>query len=800
MTKEIYIAGKMKSATTEGILADSSQIQQTEEQTVEQAINNLNSETTKSSQDIVNLNKNTGINGYEEFSTTKEYKAGTTVLKDGLLYTFTTDHAAGAWNDEEVENGSLKKCLEKQGSFFFKNKILNQFVKELYLYGSSFDKTKKYYVRSIVKDYSEGNSYAISVADYETDTPSGWITLGNNNYCKGEFNNYCIEAILNWNAITDKQIIFSKYDSIISENAFNIEYSPYIYSLSYKKSTDDSILDINTKIAKGNVSNNYLINSVIKELYFTDGFDNSKQYRIYAIAKNEDSVGYAVTFKEVETQESTGWITLEKNNGYQKSSNSKGFAIEIIIDWSQIEDGLKIFDTTKEEFTLNNPFNIYISPCIYAINNIPEVSDISNLKYLSYRGINLFDFGKKGYYLDTRGNEAINEQCVVSMLTKVNEGDVIFYNGNYNTSKSLYAIWGFSDENKKGGIKVLGWDKNNFHSKKITIPSGVNYIQAWSNNSLNPFLYIKTDSLQLENNLNIGGENADFSSIYSAIKDIQDSSDESNIFNLNIHEGTYDIISDYFGENDYTDTSDVGIILPDNVNLIGIGDRDKIVLKAEFPSTIKYRTSQYFSPINLRGRNNILKNITVTAFNCRYPIHDQIELNSPDTNIYTHSFINCRFIHKGYDEGATGSTVAVSDENNTTQYRWNSCIALGQGTCGDATIRLLNCELIAQGISGCPFLTHDAKEDGAIGADIQIDNCKFKQTNSNYTIQISSLGKNYQNYIRINNCKFEASNAMIKGLISGAGYNESFIYIISGNIGNTTVDLPDGYDDYNWTV
>lgn len=61
---------------------------------------------------VSNLNANTGIDEYEEFSDQKEYKAGTTVLKDGLLKTFIKDHAAGAWDESEVESGSLKKDVE----------------------------------------------------------------------------------------------------------------------------------------------------------------------------------------------------------------------------------------------------------------------------------------------------------------------------------------------------------------------------------------------------------------------------------------------------------------------------------------------------------------------------------------------------------------------------------------------------------------------------------------------------------------------------------------------------------------
>lgn len=63
-----------------------------------------------------NLTKNVGLGEYETFSEAKEYPAGYTLLKDGLLYTFKVDHAAGAWNTDEVEDGSLKKEMEKQSN------------------------------------------------------------------------------------------------------------------------------------------------------------------------------------------------------------------------------------------------------------------------------------------------------------------------------------------------------------------------------------------------------------------------------------------------------------------------------------------------------------------------------------------------------------------------------------------------------------------------------------------------------------------------------------------------------------
>lgn len=121
MENDIKIAGKMRSATTEGILADAAEIQQKTGQTVEQAIKELDDKAATADSDIEglntavsNINANTGISDYEEFSDQKEYKAGNTVLKDGLLKTFKVDHAVGAWDESEVEDGSLNKIVERK--------------------------------------------------------------------------------------------------------------------------------------------------------------------------------------------------------------------------------------------------------------------------------------------------------------------------------------------------------------------------------------------------------------------------------------------------------------------------------------------------------------------------------------------------------------------------------------------------------------------------------------------------------------------------------------------------------------
>ena len=67
-----------------------------------------------------NLEKNTGIGEYPEFDEGSTYSAGDVVSYNGLLYQFTSDHAAGAFDEGQVEEMSLKKEVDNINNLIFK--------------------------------------------------------------------------------------------------------------------------------------------------------------------------------------------------------------------------------------------------------------------------------------------------------------------------------------------------------------------------------------------------------------------------------------------------------------------------------------------------------------------------------------------------------------------------------------------------------------------------------------------------------------------------------------------------------
>lgn len=91
-------------------------------------------------------------------------------------------------------------------------------------------------------------------------------------------------------------------------------------------------------------------------------------------------------------------------------------------------------------------------------------------------------------------------------------------------------------------------------------------------------------------------------------------------YELQIPEGTYDLLSLY-SQSEIESTSFVGFIVPNNVSLVGTGQKDRTIIKMEIPSNWLPATISRVAPIANMG-NGDLKNITVIGRNCRYTVHD----------------------------------------------------------------------------------------------------------------------------------------------------------------------------------
>ena len=164
------------------------------------------------------------------------------------------------------------------------------------------------------------------------------------------------------------------------------------------------------------------------------------------------------------------------------------------------------------------------------------------------------------------------------------------------------------------------------------------------------------------------GQKMDFSSVKQAVEYISDSSKEKE-YNIYIEEGTYEESS---------------ITLPDYVNLIGMtNEKESVWIKGELPDNALDTEITPNSTINI-SMNNKFKNITVSAKNLRYPVHD--ESNNKQKN-WCQRFDNCKFIHYG-----TYGVKSYREEHGiATSNLWTACHAWGEGASDGSFIEFNDC-------------------------------------------------------------------------------------------------------------
>ena len=606
----------------------------------------------------------------------------------------------------------------------------------------------------------------------------------------------------NPNVVSGEKVfcIAAERGNYVNFNNINVPFTYNTYILKYDGSSWSYDVVENIKY-DSKFSSCYIVNQLIKELYVVkqpQAFTNALYVR--QIISGTNGL-WRISFNQVgSTTGSYNFDFDEETNGLIHLSKGE-LEIYAVLDWSAILNN-STFTFTDTETVLRNEKNVEFSPTIeLAIKNydnqIAQIHNLNQRQYIRILSLGLNAFMPIQYgFIGANGKYVSNNDFYISDFIPVSEGNKVYFTGKYQTTSALGAVWGYTDENYSNPIMILGWTQATFENEEITIPASVNFIKAWSRKDIQPILsFINSAPGPSEYNVTVKKDGTgDFTSIVDAVHAVTDTSKPNNI---HIYPGTYDMISEYFGDSDYTDTSDVGLVLPNNVNLIGCGKKENVIIEANFPSTIKYNTSNHFSPIYLRGRNNKLQNLTVQCFNCRYPVHDQASSN--DNKEYLHEYVDVILIHNGFDSGAIVTTESVTEENNDTSHRWGSCHALGQGTYKTATIICERCEFICNAAGGVPYLTHDAQEHLEQGVTILLSECKLVSTRNGDIIVISSLGEGYSNSMTLRNCKFISANKSIVGKIHTPG--TEFVYTIYGNKENgVTINLPTGYEDNDWTI
>ena len=152
----------------------------------------------------------------------------------------------------------------------------------------------------------------------------------------------------------------------------------------------------------------------------------------------------------------------------------------------------------------------------------------------------------------------------------------------------------------------------------------------------------------------------DFTTLKAATESITDNDPVTNPYEIHIYPGTYDTLEGYTDAEiraadiggGYTPDSMVGVKLKDGVSLIGIGNRESIILTAELSTTdygIGVRGN--ISTLNLHG-NCRIENLTIMAKAIRYCVHDDFQY----LKRYTRIVKNCAFIPVGMSLSSNPAT------------------------------------------------------------------------------------------------------------------------------------------------
>ena len=245
MAKKIDVAGQLNAATTEGIIADASQVRINDDSTVDK--------------EVENLNANTGISEYEIFSDQKAYSAGDTVMYNGLLYTFTTDHVAGAWDESQVESASLKGEINKITSknVYTNDELTNNVIRFLYIdttgYTGSYNLDN---IRVYIISRGYSNKWGIALSNSDGEVSFGFWYNNEVDFINSTYKGIRLYVVFNWNPLPMGERLLNIAN--VLPLAFNKGISPFVDT---NRIVDGSIN--NNKIADSSIDTNKIVNNSI---------------------------------------------------------------------------------------------------------------------------------------------------------------------------------------------------------------------------------------------------------------------------------------------------------------------------------------------------------------------------------------------------------------------------------------------------------------------------------------------------------------------------------------------------------
>ena len=245
------------------------------------------------------------------------------------------------------------------------------------------------------------------------------------------------------------------------------------------------------------------------------------------------------------------------------------------------------------------------------------------------------------------------------------------------------------------------------------------------------------------NKITVGGDNCDYDNLREAVESITDAT-EDNPYEIYINEGVYDIMS-YYSKEEYTNPQFIGLRKPAYVSLIGIGDRSKVILQGALPSDTDNTTVVRVSTLALFGCGRI-ENLTVSAENIRYAIHDDYNVASTNRVVK-----DCIFIKRG--------TGGYSQ-------------AYGSGVFSGHKHLFENCEFYSE--QGTPYSVHN-NVNFSTPAYIKLVGCTFVSgKESTPGLRFGNMGSGTKDEVIIIGCETNTNMQVMEEQYNGVGIDFIF--------------------------
>lgn len=270
--------------------------------------------------------------------------------------------------------------------------------------------------------------------------------------------------------------------------------------------------------------------------------------------------------------------------------------------------------------------------------------------------------------------------------------------------------------------------------------------------------YIKRDQIIDAEYIQVGSART-YTTLKAAVDYINTKNDGTK-YVIQLDPGTYDALAGYTLES--LSSNFVGLSLPDNVYIEGMGDPSEVVIKADgtnFPGNI---SNNEVSVLNF-CRNNGLKNVTIQSKNVRYGVHDDdsYRISNPVQNA-VQTFENVHFLN----EAQTLGTVA--------SYPIGIGAKLGQ------TFEFKNCYFENRDTTTCTFLAHNGTT-ATVPVKYNFNECKFTN-NGSYSARFTTTNLNTIDLVSFTGCKFN-KNMLLDKVGGYAGTDTSFKLFGYGNNG-----------------